>query len=188
MENRLPEYTPVRHKKAGYKGWIHSTTKMSELFTGQKKYDWQYTITVEGLEEKKVAPGEDLEVIMDSREFPPFLRETKNLESGYIEETALHMLGYRITDMSWDQRWNILINVGIPILGPLKVVSTITNLIYTRLSNVEMAERNQHALLEWRRDLDMVLDRFGDDSELDNPELLEYVNNTKNKMATFLSL
>ncbi len=189
MEDRLPEFTPVRNKKEGYKGWIHATTNMQELFTGNKDSGWQYTITVAGDEKKRVASAEDLEVITDSKEFPLFLLPViKHPKSGFTEETRLHMLGYRITGMDWSQRWNILINVAIPILGPLEVVATIADLIYSRLPNAKIAERNRYALIGWKKDLDMVLDRFGDDSDLKNPELIAYINGSYNAMKNFLSL
>lgn len=188
MENKLPEYTPVRHKKDGYKGWIHGITKMQELFTGQNKCDWQYTITIDGFELKHVAPEEDLEVIKDSREFPFFINEIYNMESGYTEETRMHMLGYKITDRSWYERHNILINVCIPILGPREVVETIADLMFTRLPNEAIAERYRNALLAWRNDLNMVLDRYHDDLKLENTRLFEYIDDVINKTVTLLFL
>ena len=186
MESILPEFTPVKHKKEGYEGWIHAITRMRELFTGDTSSDWQYTITVEGSEEKRVAPAEDLEVIANSRKWPPFLAAVKSLKSGFREETKLHVLGYKLMDVTPVQRWNILTNVAIPILGTLEVARNIADLIYSRLPNVEIAERSRNALMEWKKDLDMILDEFRDDPELKNSNLSQYIKSLYKKMADLL--
>ncbi len=137
-------------------------------------------------EQKRVAAGEDLEVITNSRKWPPFLKKVKDPKRGFKEETTLHVLGYKLTDITPVQRWNILTNVAIPILGPLEVGRSIANLIYSRLPNPEIAERSRNAILEWKKDLDAVLEKFADDEEIKKSNLAQYVKNIDKKMTDLL--
>lgn len=185
MDNILPEFTPVRHKKEGYEGWIHSITRMKELFTGNTECEWQYTISVEKKEQKRVAPEEDLEVITNSRKWPPTLKKVKDPKRGFKEETKLHVLGYHLTETTPVQRWNILTNVAIPILGPLEVAKSIADLIYTRLPNQEIAERSRNSLMEWKNDLDMVLEKFKDDPEIKTSTIAQYAASINRKLSDY---
>ncbi len=183
MEQKFPKYTPVKHKREGYKGWIHETTRMKELFTGNKDCDWQYTIRLAEDGIMRVAPEEDLEINTDSSSFPPFIEDNIDSESGFQLETKLRALGYQITDIHWRERWEILINVAIPILGIEEVTRTILNRIYQTLkSGSEMIEKRKYALTEWRRDVEMLLDRFNESKELKNSNLLQYIHNIQSKL------
>ena len=174
MKDRLPEFTPVRHKRESYKGWIHQATRMKEIFTGDKDCEWQYSIKVEGCERVKIAPPEDLEIITESAEFPPFLLNEYRSNSGYREETRLRMLGYRITDLDLCQRWNILNNTAIPILGFEEVIRTILDLMFTRLANEEQAIRHFYALTQWKKDVEMVLEKYKNIVKDIDENLLDY--------------
>jgi len=183
MDQKFPKYTPVRHKKEGYKGWVHETTRMKELFTGNKNCDWQYTIRLEENGKIQIAPEEDLEINASSPAFPYFINGSIDPESGFQLETKLRALGYQITDMHWSDRWKILINVAIPILGIEEVVRTILDRIYQTLeSGSKMVERRKYALIEWRRDMDMLLDKFNDSEVLKDPGLLQYIRSIKRKL------
>lgn len=95
----------------------------------------------------------------------------------YRDETPLHLLGYQITDRNYVDRWNMLINAGIPHLGLYRTVRTLLGLIYLTVQAGEgSVERRRHALTEWRLDLDMIIDRFRDTSDLKRADLQQYIN------------
>ncbi len=176
MVEKWPELTPVRHKRDGYEGWIHSTTKIVELFTGNKNVPWQYTVRVADENRMRVAPPGDLEWISERAPFPPYIAVSTNTDLRYQEESRLHSLRYHVADIAWQDRWFILIFVAVPILGPQEVAHTILSLIHNRTKmRKEHAQRYLYALTEWRCDLDMVLDRYQKSSLLTQPELKSYL-------------
>jgi len=176
-EEEYPEYTPVRHKNDGYRGWIYDTTTSKNFFTGNIDCKWQYRIYVN---ENciKIAPREDLEINYDNPTLPLKIQESHS-SSGYRRETELHALGYRLTDTNHQERINILKNVAIPYLGIKKVITTIANLIYGRLKAVE---KNCNALYEWNGDLDALLVNFDLNSNSFDEDLLNYILNIKIKL------
>jgi hypothetical protein len=178
MEHKLPQYTPVRHKKEGYEGWIDADiTKDKDIFTGNKNCEFQYRIIVGDVNERRrIAPLEDLEKITSGAEFPPFLNASKK-GARFRDETLLHQLGYQITDTNYVERWSILINTAIPPLGLARVIRTILDRIYQTTQGGDAAvERQRNALTEWRRDLDMLLDRFADDPTLKDKDIIRYTD------------
>ncbi|MBF0532246.1 MAG: hypothetical protein HQL23_04015 [Candidatus Omnitrophica bacterium] len=178
-----PEFTPVRHKRDGYAGWIHSVTRMRELFTGEVDSDWQYTIRVPGKERMLIAPGADLEWVAAGAPFPPYIRVEDQSDGRYHEETRLHSLKYQISDMAWEDRWNLLVYVAVPLIGVGETVHTILSLVHARCkTKKERLERYRYALTEWRSDLDMLLCHYQKSPTLKDAVLLEYIKKTEHKM------
>jgi hypothetical protein len=176
MINKWPEFTPVRHKSAKYQGWIHSTTKITDLFTGNTNTPWQYTIRVADEDRMRVAPPEDLERISEKAPFPPYITLCNQGGDRYQEESRLHSLRYQVADMAWEDRWIILLFVAVPILGVHEVVHTLLSLIHNRTKmRKEHAQRYMYALTEWRCDLDMIMDRFNNAEEIKTSETRSYL-------------
>jgi hypothetical protein len=183
MREQWPELTPVRHKDRTYEGWIHSTTKIQDLFTGNKNVSWQYTIRVADAERMKVAPPEDLEWIPEKAPFPPYITFSTNTDLRYQEESRLHSLKYHVADIAWYDRWIILVYVAVPILGPQEVIHTILSLIHNRTKmRKEHAKRYLYALTEWRSDLDMILERYAKFSSLNDRDLKSYLTKVNREL------
>jgi len=152
-----PLHTPVKHKKDGYLGWIHATTTMKEIFTGDLSVKWQYTLRLEGSEEIKVAPADDLQWIQTQAPFPNYVMYKGSIsEKNYLQETRLHALGYQIQDLNSEGRWDILKFVAIPILGAKEVVRTIMAVISSRIARPANAEKFRHAIKIWNKDLNAI--------------------------------
>lgn len=152
-----PLHTPVKHCHEGYIGWIHATTTLKEIFTGDLSVKWQYTIRVEGLEKLKVAPPSDLQWIESQAPFPNYVMYQGSVsEKNYLQETRLHALGYQITDLNSDQRLEILKFVAIPMLGPKEVVRTIMAVISSRIAKPANADKFRHAIKAWNKDLNAI--------------------------------
>lgn len=167
MNNKLPDHTPVRHKTEGYKGWINGITKMEDLFTGNTDCQWQYRILLSDGKQRKIAPPEDLEAIADAAEFPPFILDTKlGKNKKFNEESQLHALGYNISDLNSEERWDILVNVAIPILGVTSVVKTIISLASLRCRKIESAKKYIYSLTEWYNDIENIFKEYKDNEEL----------------------
>jgi hypothetical protein len=158
MSNEIwPLHTPVKHKRDGYIGYVHATTRMKEIFTGNTDLAWQYTLKVEGSQQLKVAPPEDLEWIAQDAPFPFYLLyKDSRTDKQYLEETRLHALGYRISDLNADERWDILKYVAIPMLGSKEVVRTIIAVVSSRIARPANAEKFRFAFKEWNRDLNAI--------------------------------
>jgi len=155
--NIWPLHTPVKHKNEGYIGWIHATTTLKEIFTGEIKDQWQYTIRVEDNIHLKVAPAADLQCIEFQAPFPSYLIYSKSVsDKNYLQETRLHALGYQISDLNSEERWNILEFVAIPMLGAKEVVRTIIAVISSRIARPANASKFQHAIKAWNTDLNAV--------------------------------
>lgn len=162
----LPLHTPVKHKKDAYIGYVHATTRMKEIFTGNVEVAWQYTLKVEGSEQLKVAPAEDLEWVSKDAPFPFYLLyKDARTDKQYLEETRLHALGYRITDLNSEERWAILKYVAIPMLGPKEVVRTIMAVVSSRIARPANAEKFRFAFKEWNRDLNAIAAHCADDAD-----------------------
>jgi hypothetical protein len=69
----------------------------------------------------------------------------------YRPASDLHELGYRISEMSREERWRVLTDTAVPELGLQHVVETIVMLI-RRTPRVGQ-RRYGHAIEEWRHDL-----------------------------------
>lgn len=156
-EQIWPVHTPVSHSREGYIGWIHATTRMKEIFTGDTSVAWQYTIRVEGSDQMKVAPASDLVWIQTKAPFPAYVmyKETVS-DKNYLQETRLHALGYRISDLNSEERWEILKFVAIPMLGAKEVVRTIMAVVLSRIARPVNADKFRHAFKEWNRDLNVI--------------------------------
>lgn len=158
-----PLHTPVKHIHEGYIGWIHATTSMKEVFTGDISVSWQYTVRVEGSESMKVAPVCDLQWIEYQAPFPTYVMYKESVsDKNYLQETRLHALGYRISDLNSQERWDILKFVAIPMLGAKEVVRTITAVISSRIARPANAQKFRHAFKEWNHDLNAIADYFKD--------------------------
>ena len=153
-----PLHTPVKHKKDGYTGWIHATTTLKELFTGDLTVKWQYTIRIEGDLKLKVAPPDDLQWIDSKAPFPNYVMYQESVsDKNYLQETRLHALGYQITDLNSEQRWDILKFVAIPMLGAKEVVRTIMAVISSRIARPANADKFRHAIKAWNKDLNAIV-------------------------------
>ena len=70
-ETRLQNGTMIRHKVAGYKGWIDGTTEIRACFTARGELlgksshgeTFQYRVAIAGESMRRIAPAEDLEVL-----------------------------------------------------------------------------------------------------------------------------
>ena len=153
-----PLHTPVRHKSDGYVGWIHSTTTLKNVFTGDVSVKWQYTVRVDGSLKTKVAPSDDLQWIDTKAPFPNYVTFNDSLsDKNYLQETRLHALGYQISDLNSDERWDILKFVAIPMLGAKEVVRTIMAVISSRIARPANAEKFRHAFKAWNKDLNTIV-------------------------------
>ncbi|MEW4328497.1 hypothetical protein Q0N12_17755 [Rossellomorea marisflavi] len=82
-------------------------------------------------------------------------QESKKIE-GSLElnaKSALRKLGYQITGVSREKRWEILSTKAIPTLGTRKVVELITFLIRGRKLMKNGSAKNRYAISEWEYDL-----------------------------------
>jgi len=157
-EEIWPLHTPVRHKTEGYTGWIHATTTMKDVFTGDLSVKWQYTVRVEKGTQMKAAPAGDLQWIETKAPFPDYVLYQESVsEKNYLQETRLHALGYQISDLNSDERWKILKFVAIPMLGPKEVVRTIMAVISSRIARPANADKFRHAIKSWNSDLNAVV-------------------------------
>jgi len=153
-----PLHTPVRHKKDGYIGWVHATTTIKDIFTGDLSVKWQYTIRLEGSESMKVAPASDLEWITTQAPFPNYVMYNGSVsDKNYLQETRLHALGYQISDLNSQERWDILKFVAIPMLGPKEVVRTIMAVLSSRIARPANADKFRHAIKAWNKDLNAIV-------------------------------
>ena len=158
MNSQWPLHTPVRHKSDGYVGWIHSTTTLKSVFTGDLSVKWQYTVRVDGNLKTMVAPPDDLQWIDTRAPFPNYVTFNKELsDKNYLQETRLHALGYQISDLNSDERWDILKFVAIPMLGAKEVVRTIMAVISSRIARPANAEKFHHAIKAWNKDLNAIV-------------------------------
>lgn len=140
MKPKIYKHTNVRHKKEGYEGWIHETTEIEGLFTGNKKCEWQYSIKLKN-GDIVIAPEEDLEIILNNAGIPPYLDIINNKNNWGKDETLLHKLGYQITGMNYGERCTVLINVVIPMLGICHVIYKICMLMGSRMTNKIRADQ-----------------------------------------------
>lgn len=159
IDMELDNKTPVKHIRDGYKGWINGTTKMKEIFTGNKEVEFQYCVQIPNEDKRRIAPAEDLEVITDVKEFPEFIFEN---ESPDETESWLHALGYQITDKDFKERINILMNVAIPYRGERSVIFKLTSFMKSRATSVARIRQYYHALSEWNRDINFILAKYDD--------------------------
>ena len=185
MERSFPNLTPVRHKHLGYTGWIDDVTKNKDLFTGNRNCEWQYRVRTVEDEKRRIAPAEDLEIDVELRELPPWILDEYD-SKGRRRETKLHKIGYQITGMHWDERWNVLINVAIPHFGSVAVIADICDISYGRLNCKSESHilKSIYALTEWRRDLTMLVERYGEEIKQKAPEIGSYVLNIFDMMES----
>jgi hypothetical protein len=176
MEN-WPLHTPVRHKKDGYVGWVHATTTIKDVFTGDVSVKWQYTVRVDGSPQMKVAPPDDLQWITAQAPFPSYVMYKGSLsDKNYLEETRLHALGYQISDLNSEERLGILKFVAIPMLGAKEVVRTIMAVISSRIARPANAQKFSHAIKAWNKDLNaIVLNCKGTEDEASVRSSVSYI-------------
>lgn len=132
---------------------------MKECFTGSTDCDFQYRVQIPGEERRRIAPGEDLEIITDAAEFPEFVFEHDHHEEN---ESWLHALGYQITGMDFKERISIVLNVAIPMRGERSVVYKITGFMKARATSQERVQKYYHALSEWNRDINFIMRKYDD--------------------------
>ena len=77
-------------------------------------------------------------------------------DKNYLQETRLHALGYQISDLNSEDRWNIIKFVAIPMLGAKEVVRTIMAVISSRIARPANADKFRFAIKEWNRDLNAI--------------------------------
>ncbi len=153
----FPLHTAVKHVRDGYTGWIHASTTMKDLFTGNKECKWQYTIRIEGETQLRVAPVEDLSWIDVNAPFPAYLIYKQEIsDKKYLQETRLHALGYQISGLNSEERWHILKYVAIPMLGAKEVVRTIMAVVSSRTARPANADKFRNAFQSWNKDLNVV--------------------------------
>jgi len=152
-----PLHTPVRHKHENYTGWIHATTTMKEVFTGDLTVKWQYTIRLDDSSPMKAAAAHDLIWIDKNAPFPNYVMYQGAVsDKNYLQETRLHALGYKISDLNSQERFDILKYVAIPMLGAKEVVRTIMAVISSRIARPANADKFRYAFKEWNRDLNAI--------------------------------
>lgn len=72
-QERLPIGTKVRHLGEKYIGFIDGVTKLKNLFTGDTHCEWQYRLKIPGQDIRRIAPANDLEVVIDKAKSLPTL-------------------------------------------------------------------------------------------------------------------
>ena len=179
MDQAYPIYTPVEHIKDGYKGWVYDTTTSKDYFTGNIDCPWQYRIWVED-GKIKIAPQEDLKINNDQPVMPDCIEQQQREDSRYRKRTYLNALGYKLTDTTRGERWDILIKVAVPYLGARRVTKTVIDLIYGRSRAIP---KNANAIYEWNYDLDKLIKHYNYDKAIFDRSLLQYIINTKLKLA-----
>jgi hypothetical protein len=94
--------------------------------------------------------------------WPTEAPETADAEPIELDgESELHRLGYQITGMSREARWEVLLERAIPVLGVAVVRRTIQRHIALRRGQWEGESRYSHALGEWEYDLDRLSRWYG---------------------------
>ena len=71
----------------------------------------------------------------------------------YRERSPLYVLGYRITDMSREERWDVLTNDALSELGLREVAEIIARLCRERKRQDHGRQRYAYAIAEWEHDL-----------------------------------
>jgi len=105
-----------------------------------------------------VAPADDLQWIETKAPFPNYLIYKESIsDKNYLQETRLHALGYQISDLNSEERWNILKYVAIPMLGVKDVVRTIMAVISSRIARPVNADKFRHAIKAWNNDLNAIV-------------------------------
>ncbi|OMD42672.1 hypothetical protein [Paenibacillus odorifer] len=74
-------------------------------------------------------------------------------EGNFREETDLHRLGYRITGLNRNQRWDVLVRKAIPKITLKEIVYTIARNIRLRKSQAGGKTKFAYAIAEWEHDL-----------------------------------
>lgn len=77
----------------------------------------------------------------------------RDVDVGYRERSPLFVLGYRITDMSRDERWEVLTSDALSELGLREVAEIIARLCRERKRQDNGRERYAYAIAEWEHDL-----------------------------------
>jgi hypothetical protein len=72
------------------------------------------------------------------------------------DQSILMQLGYKITGLTDDQRWNILVNSVLPVVPLQNIVKIISGLIYNRRSMVNGEVRNHNSISKWTNDLNRL--------------------------------
>lgn len=155
QDRKYSDLIPVKHKTAGYAGWVFGITQMKECFTGSKGVPWQYRIwTSTGV---KVAPGEDLDRDpCPPKRLPDDLLARFATGAGSPESSELFLLGYQLTNLTEAERVDILLYSAVPALGSVTTVRVLCNIIYRKLKTTTW-ERYRYAFKEWQSDLDVLL-------------------------------
>ncbi|MDP9477111.1 MAG: hypothetical protein M3R38_15755 [Actinomycetota bacterium] len=87
---------------------------------------------------------------------PESVGEVRPESYDFRPETELHVLGYRITGRTREQRWRVLVTVAVPRLGLKEVAETIAGHCKGRKRQRNGRERFSYAIAEWEHDLDRL--------------------------------
>lgn len=79
-----------------------------------------------------------------------------NIEGSFRLETDLRKLGYQITGLSRQHRWNILKTKAIPKLPLREIANTIANNVRLRKAQIGGKEKFAYAIAEWEYDLNRL--------------------------------
>lgn len=77
----------------------------------------------------------------------------------FSEQSELNKLGYRISSVSREDRWEVL-RKAIPILGLKKVVNIISANIRLRKRQKNGEDKYRHAITEWEYDLNQLKEKY----------------------------
>ena len=77
----------------------------------------------------------------------------RDADARYRERSPLYVLGYRITDMSREERWEVLTNDALSELGLREVAEIIARLCRERKRHDDGRQRYAYAIAEWEHDL-----------------------------------
>ena len=178
-DRKYSDLVPVRHKTAGYCGWIFDVTRMKERFTGNMDVEWQYRIwTATGV---KIAPEEDLDLDpCPPKRLPPDLL-AKFSSGGTADSSELFLLGYQLTDLSQEARLDILLYSAIPALGLVATVRVLCGIIYRKLKT-RTWEKYRYAFKEWQSDLDVLLTAHDFKGSEYPSDLLQFIVLIKRKL------
>lgn len=80
-------------------------------------------------------------------------------DSAFSEQSELNKLGYRISSVSREDRWEVL-RKAVPILGLKKVVNIISANIRLRKRQKNGEDKYRHAITEWKYDLNQLKEKY----------------------------
>lgn len=105
-----------------------------------------------------------------------------------MEESDLFRLGYKITNMTQNDRWNILVSLAVPKYGAEKVIDIILMLVKMRMATAETVKRNQNALSEWIFDVERLIDEYKEDLGARALALQKHIKNIEHEIKKLQNL